>query len=684
MKTSHISAALKVAAVRALILASACGAGWGFMLRKHVVYSPFGFVMRAHLAGPLRTVNNALLQHAPLYASAAHMAGQLGAGWILSLSVAATVVLFVPAFALMSLTLLSGTARTAGAATVKASAISPAAPSVTMMQPAPPGGVQLGPKLVFPTSAEPRHIFTLGSTGCGKSQILRAYALEARRIGATAVIPVCEESLFSSLYDPERDTILCPYDSRSVAWSPLREIEIETDAAFLAESLIPQGSSPSAEEWRGYGRQLVTGFFIRAWRQGMSLNEMLGLFLSANEDLQELLLKVNSAGLTMTREGSERMLSNALATADAAAAALRSIPASASTMLTARNGWSVTQWVKDQVRITDAGGRGGFLWILLPDRVSAAMSPVASSATALAIRTLLSMPERESRRFYFIVDELGNLPRLGGVEKALTRGRKYGLRFICSSQSIADLREEYGRDGASVLLSCLSSQFVFRGSDEESATYASRLLGQTHVTRQIRSTSESHAPRRLTDPVGSNVSQSTSMNEQHSIEAAVLDSEIFALPDLRAYVRIAGAGGTILLRWIDYVQLPEARHEFFMPRVDLMLADHAPATDDNNTQRERVAGMVRARFSPGAQVRLIDLMKTVYPDEKDLRAAIEMRNDEMIALAAQLEAAGVLQASPGPKGGAVWTVTPATAPQAAEQKDPDGDQASGANDNIFA
>ena len=255
--------------------------------------------------------------------------------------------------------------------------------------------------------------------------------------------------------------------------------------------------------------------------------------------------------------------------------------------LTAKLGWSVTGWTQEQVRKTDAGEPCGFLWILLPDRVEAAMSSVAASATSIAIRTLLSQSERESRRFYCIVDELGNLPRLGGIEKALTRGRKYGLRFSGSVQTVAQLRGKYGRDGSAELLACLSSQMIFRAADQESADYASRLLGQIHVTRQTQSSSNSPAVG-----VGGVASSSTSTSEHHSIESAILDSQVAALPDLRAYVRIAGQGDKILERWISYVDLPAAQHEFFVPRQELRNSAPSSAAATTTAQADPVAPAV--------------------------------------------------------------------------------------------
>ncbi len=340
----------------------------------------------------------------------------------------------------------------------------------------------------------------------------------------------------------------------------MREIEIAPDAQFLAEALIEPSSSASGEEWRGYGRQLLSAFFLDAWRKKGSLADVLASFELPDEVLAGILK--GTAGAVMGREGAERMLSSALATASSASEALRANPDDAPG-LTAKNGWSITSWTREQIAKADRGERCGFLWILLPDRARAAMMPLASAAITIAVRTVLSSSELESRRFYLLLDELGSLPSMGAIAEALARGRKYGLRAFVGLQSIAQIQDskKYGVHGAASLLACLSSQMLFRPSDAESAEYSSRLIGDRHFTRTHESRSQSSGGGQF----GSGGTSSTSTSEQHTIERAVLPSEVAGLKNLRAYVRIAQQSSKVSLSEISYQELPEAEHEYFIP-----------------------------------------------------------------------------------------------------------------------
>jgi len=454
---------------------------------------------------------------------------------------------------------------------IKRAAASAGVPSASLVPPpASKTGIQIGPRLILPRAIEPLHVLALGGTGAGKTQVIRAAALAARRDGCPAVVPAVEAALFESLYDPECDTILCPYDSRGVTWSPLREIEYATDAAFLAAALIAEGSTGNAEEWRNYGRQLLSAFFLRAWEGNGSLGDVLAMFESPPAALMPLL--AGTAAATMAREEAGRMLDSALSTASSAASALRDTENPE--LLTADAGWSVTEWTRDQVDRADRGEKGGFLWILLPDRIRENMMPLATAAITIAARTILSSKENQDRRFYLFLDELDSLPPIAAISSALTRGRKYGLRCFVGIQSVSQIQHgnKYGIQGGQTLLSCLSSQVLFRTSDAESGEYVSKLIGDRHVTRQTTSHSESSGG----GTPGSPGSSSTSTSESHTIERAVLPSEVAGLPDLKAYVRVSGRASRVMLSEIIYQKLPPAQHTYFEPRASVRRKPTAP------------------------------------------------------------------------------------------------------------
>ncbi|WP_297386966.1 type IV secretion system DNA-binding domain-containing protein, partial [Acidiferrobacter sp.] len=404
-----------------------------------------------------------------------------------------------------------------------------------------PEGVRIGPRVVIPDNVLPQHILCVGGTGAGKSQVLRAAALHARKMGAPAIIPAVEDSLFQALYDPDRDTILCPWDARSVDWSPLAEVQnVDTDPALLASCLIKKANGES-ETWAAYARVLLSAMIKKTVEEGGSMADLLRLFkdeAALAEAMEDM------AGESLLREGNERMMGSVIGTADAGATILRDVARD----LTADEGWSVRRWVDEQVRLADSGKPAGFLWILLGETVRDKMEPIVTVTLAIATRALLSSSERPARRFFMLVDEVSTFPALPSFQSALARGRKYGLSVWFGLQGISQMQETYGPHGAASLLACLSSQVLFRTADAESGKWASDLIGTRHLTRTSTSKSTSEA-----NAMGQGGGSSTSTSEQHAIEHAVLPSEIAGLPDLRAYVRISGRASNVLLTQISYI-----------------------------------------------------------------------------------------------------------------------------------
>jgi type IV secretory pathway TraG/TraD family ATPase VirD4 len=114
-------------------------------------------------------------------------------------------------------------------------------------------------------------------------------------------------------------------------------------------------------------------------------------------------------------------------------------------------------------------------------------------------------------------------------------------------QSVSQLRDAHGQDGAQTLLSCLSSQLLLRANDPETAEYASWHLGDAEVLRE--SISEGRDRTRT---------------YHNQVERLVLASQIQGLPNRVGFLRLAGQYS------VRCVQIPlirrATRMEAFVPR----------------------------------------------------------------------------------------------------------------------
>ena len=87
----------------------------------------------------------------------------------------------------------------------------------------------------------------------------------------------------------------------------------------------------------------------------------------------------------------------------------------------------------------------------------------------------------------FVLDEFASLGRMEILSSAITTIRSYGGRVMIVVQSLASLRDAYGRDGAENFLANCRLQLFMAPGDEHTPEYISRAIGD--FTRKARSTS---------------------------------------------------------------------------------------------------------------------------------------------------------------------------------------------------
>lgn len=85
-----------------------------------------------------------------------------------------------------------------------------------------------------------------------------------------------------------------------------------------------------------------------------------------------------------------------------------------------------------------------------------------------------------------IIDEFPVMGKLDAVVEAVNLFRKRRISFVVAMQSIAQLYNIYGRDGAETLISGMATQIVFGSCDHATAQYVTQVLGK--ATRQVEAT----------------------------------------------------------------------------------------------------------------------------------------------------------------------------------------------------
>jgi len=365
----------------------------------------------------------------------------------------------------------------------------------------------------MPTRIETLHLLVAGSTGSGKSVLVREMAYSALLRGDRIIVADPNGDMLAKFFRPG-DVVLNPYDARGQGWSFFNEARYEYDFKRLSLSVVPRGQSKEEEEWRQYARLLLTETARKLKLFGSpTVRELFRLTtLAPPDELQGFLAGTAAESLFV---GADKALASARFVLSAKLPEHLSMPA---------GDFSLRSWLEDP--------RSGNLFITWREDMAEALKPLISAWVDVLCTSILSLdPERAYRNpVWMFLDELASLEKLASLEDAATKGRKAGLRIVAGLQSTAQLDQIYGREEAQTLRSCFRSLVVLGGAktDPKTCEDMSQSLGEHEVERDTHSSS--HGIK----------GDTTSSQIQRVRERVVLPSEIASLPDLTGYVAFAG------------------------------------------------------------------------------------------------------------------------------------------------
>lgn len=363
----------------------------------------------------------------------------------------------------------------------------------------------------MPVACEPNHLLLAGSTNTGKSTAIDELLVTALARGDRCIV-VDPNGHALARFGKKGDTLLNPFDKRAPGWSIFNEFRKPYDFDRFAKSVIPDGVDSSEQQWRGYAQQLLAETTRALTQTGETSTERLLHWLTQAPVKELSALLAGSAASALFEPGAEKAF------------------ASTRFILTHHVGpFQYLQPGTFSLRTWLERGKGN-LFITWREDMLTTLRPLVSAWTDILIASILTLPDDQPRPLWLVLDELASLERLTSLEAGLTKGRKHGLRVLAGLQSVSQLDSLYGPHNAKTLRSCFRNLLALgcANSDPNTAKEISDGLGQCEIER-IQTTHSN----------GKNGS-STSTNRQHSIEPAVLPSELMALPPLHGYLKFAG------------------------------------------------------------------------------------------------------------------------------------------------
>lgn len=388
---------------------------------------------------------------------------------------------------------------------------------------------------------EVRHFKLIGTTGTGKSSVIRELLEGALRRGDRAVIADPDAVYLEAFHHPPRgDVVLNPFRGDSLCWNPFAEYAQDYDAEQLASALIAGSDDAAGREWRGYARTLLSALLRSCGRSaGAHAGELWRLLALASP--AELRLRVrNTPAQSFLDPENARMFASIRSVACSAAAALEHVQAQRAAP------FSIRQWVQ--------GGRG-VLFLPYEARQIAALRSMIASWVRLAIFAALSGAPEHDQRLWFVVDELDALGAIDGLKDALARLRKFGGRCILGFQSLTQVSGTYGTDAHAIVENCTNSLILRCSASEQGGTsqFAARLIGEREVLRPQLTRGHERGGGGWTAG-----RRSFQRSTQHITEAALLGSELEQLPDLCGFLKTASCDAWLRVRIRPPVSRPKS------------------------------------------------------------------------------------------------------------------------------
>lgn len=384
--------------------------------------------------------------------------------------------------------------------------------------------------LPLPRELETRHMLIMGTTGTGKSVLINQVIGqivqrmdECQTNEKTIVYDVKGE--FLSKHYRLGDLIFYPPDTRSLRWSFFNEVRTDEDIKVLSEIIFKPPKETNADPFWGNAAKAV---FIAGLRylkmKGEISNADIWSFFAQNKEgiikkIKELPLEQQGALKHIESDGSG--------------------PAqSVISVLTEKIDWFEGITGLDgnfSFRKYISSGANKNLFLLNIKNYADTFRPLMTFVFDMMIRETLSLPDtnqREKRRIWFCIDEIGSLNQIGVLLDLLTVARSKGGCLIVANQDLGKVEDVYGRANTRTFYNNFNINFILRLNDPDTADFLSKSIGEQEVIKVMNSRQMS--PRDTGDR--------KSLSDQDKTERVMLPSEFMNIPDFQAIAKVSGFG----------------------------------------------------------------------------------------------------------------------------------------------
>ena len=414
-------------------------------------------------------------------------------------------------------------------------------------------------------NAEVQHMLIHGTTGAGKGQTLQKL-LDGIRLLGDRVILYDKGCSFTPVYYREgKDVLLNPFDERCANWDLWTEAQTDSDFENMAESLIPL-QNENDPFWINAARTIfASAAFKMKDDPKRSIEKLLKIVMTASlPELEKYLSGTQAATLV-----SDKIEKTAMSIRSVISTYLKSLRFLARLDNSSAKKFSIRDWIQQD-------NHDQWLFISSNGEQHASLRSLISMWLAQASLSLLSLPENQDRRIWFVVDELPSLHRLPQLPETIAEVRKFGGCFVLGMQSFAQLEKTYGRNQAREIFDLLNTRFFFRNPSSDMAKLVSSELGAQEIEDMREQ--YSYGADRVRDGI--------SIGRQKTTQPLITYSEIIGLPDMQCYLRLPSNYPVVKLH-LKFEKRPTISPHFMPIKTTVLPAEEIKiSTEDTNTNEE--------------------------------------------------------------------------------------------------
>ncbi len=464
-------------------------------------------------------------------------------------------------------------------------------------------GVTITNNIKVDQETETSHAILFGSAGSGKTVALNQFYRELRkkRSYGRYLVHTVKFDWIERFYNPETDYIFNFSDSRSLNFNIFSMIKLIDDIDSMIASIITRNPDEKDTIWTDTARDILKGILIYCIVNDKKTNIVV-----------KQLIKLSPSQLANKLEGVQGAeiayghLTSSESQAGIFMSNFRSKVGFFTSLPDSNDGeeLDLEEWLQCE---------DGHSTIFLVNDVK--NDELNSTRIAVfvdsIIKTLLSFSDSDTRRVYFILDELGMLKKIPSIIQGVLLARSLGGAFWLGIQDFGKMTSIYGKELALAIVGSCSSKLIFKLGDPDTREFCANIIGDGKVQSTSMTTStgaENQASR-----------EGSSYTTSEKVEKAILPSELGQLKK-NTYYYLNGSYDWALIekKFTDEDNYPQIA-KGFIPRNDLDISnliknqnkkseDTKPTSngggqvvEQNNDQQEKIEEKTSNKIPPVEQ-----------------------------------------------------------------------------------